>query len=83
MIIGFIIICVIIALIIAGVQESNKQKQNNRKVSKYAPTSKGEAVRHISGLPVAESTDLYVTVKKSPLAQIFPRSNLDIPGQEL
>ena len=24
-----------------------------------------------------------VTVKKSPLAQIFPRSNLDIPGQEL
>lgn len=60
MIIGFIIICVIIALIIAGVQESNKQKQNNRKVSKYAPTSKGEAVRHISGLPVAESTDLYL-----------------------
>lgn len=42
MIIGFIIICVIIALIIAGVQESNKQKQNNRKVSKYAPTSKGK-----------------------------------------
>ena len=26
---------------------------------------------------------IYVTVKKSPLAQIFPRSNLDIPGQEL
>ena len=26
---------------------------------------------------------LTVTVKKSPLAQIFPRSNLDIPGQEL
>ena len=25
----------------------------------------------------------FVTVKKSPLAQIFPRSNLDIPGQEL
>jgi hypothetical protein len=24
-----------------------------------------------------------VTVKKSPLDQIFPRSNLDIPGQEL
>ena len=24
-----------------------------------------------------------VTVKKSPLAQIFPRSNLDIPGQKL
>lgn len=26
---------------------------------------------------------MIVTVKKSPLAQIFPRSNLDIPGQEL
>ena len=28
-------------------------------------------------------SDKCVTVKKSPLAQIFPRSNLDIPGQEL
>lgn len=27
--------------------------------------------------------NIFVTVKKSPLAQIFPRSNLDIPGQEL
>ena len=25
----------------------------------------------------------FVTVKKLSLAQIFPRSNLDIPGQEL
>ena len=28
-------------------------------------------------------SDKFVTVKKSPLALIFPRSNLDIPGQEL
>lgn len=28
-------------------------------------------------------SDKFVTVKKSPLALIFPRSNLDILGQEL
>ena len=28
-------------------------------------------------------SDKFVTVIKSPLALIFPRSNLDIPGQEL
>ena len=38
-------------------------------------------------LPELQDEDILqqyvVTVKKSPLAQIFPRSNLDIPGQEL
>ena len=32
---------------------------------------------------ILEKDSMKVTVKKSPLAQIFPRSNLDIPGQEL
>ena len=32
---------------------------------------------------IVSNNHFYVTVKKSPLAQIFPRSNLDIPGQEL
>lgn len=54
---SFILIVAILAALIAA---SFRANNNKNKVSQYGPKSGGHIVYHVSGLPVAEGTEMYL-----------------------